>query len=116
MDSLAAYQVLREPRHETLRVRGIDIHLTRWGPAPSESAPPIFLLHGWLDCGETFQFVVDALQCEWPLVALDWRGFGRSEWPQDGYWFPDGQLVPETSCTSAQCNRVSVGSSGPALP
>ena len=89
MDSLTSYQVLREPRHETLRVRGIDIHLTRWGSAPSESAPPIFLLHGWLDCGETFQFVVDALQCEWPLVALDWRGFGRSEWPQDGYWFPD---------------------------
>jgi pimeloyl-ACP methyl ester carboxylesterase len=22
-------------------------------------------------------------------VAPDWRGFGRSEWPQQGYWFPD---------------------------
>jgi pimeloyl-ACP methyl ester carboxylesterase len=22
-------------------------------------------------------------------VALDWRGFGRSAWSQDGYWFPD---------------------------
>jgi pimeloyl-ACP methyl ester carboxylesterase len=22
-------------------------------------------------------------------VALDWRGFGRSEWPTEGYWFPD---------------------------
>jgi pimeloyl-ACP methyl ester carboxylesterase len=32
---------------------------------------------------------VDALQRDWPLVALDWRGFGRSEWPQQGYWFPD---------------------------
>jgi pimeloyl-ACP methyl ester carboxylesterase len=50
---------------------------------------PIFLLHGWLDSGETFQFMVDALQRDWPLVALDWRGFGRSEWPQQGYWFPD---------------------------
>ncbi len=89
MNSLAAYQVLREPRHEILRVRGINIHLTRWGPPPSESAPPIFLLHGWLDAGETFQFLVDALQRDWPLVAPDWRGFGRSEWPQQGYWFPD---------------------------
>jgi len=65
------------------------MHLTRWGPEPSESLPPIFLLHGWLDSGETFQFMVDALRRDWPLVALDWRGFGRSEWPQQGYWFPD---------------------------
>jgi pimeloyl-ACP methyl ester carboxylesterase len=89
LDSLTAYQVLRQPRHETLRVRGLDMHLTRWGPEPSGSLSPIFLLHGWLDSGETFQFMVDALQRDWPLVALDWRGFGRSEWPQEGYWFPD---------------------------
>jgi pimeloyl-ACP methyl ester carboxylesterase len=89
LDSLTAYRVLRPPRHETLRVRGLDMHLTRWGPEPSESLSPIFLLHGWLDSGETFQFMVDALQRDWPLVALDWRGFGRSEWPQEGYWFPD---------------------------
>jgi len=65
------------------------MHLTRWGPEPSGSVSPIFLLHGWLDSGETFQFMVDALRRDWPLVALDWRGFGRSEWPQQGYWFPD---------------------------
>jgi pimeloyl-ACP methyl ester carboxylesterase len=65
------------------------MHLTRWGPEPSESVLPIVLLHGWLDAGETYQFMVDAMQRERPLVALDWRGFGRSEWPQQGYWFPD---------------------------
>jgi pimeloyl-ACP methyl ester carboxylesterase len=86
---LTAYQALRQPRHETLRIRGLDMHLTRWGPEPSGSVSPILLLHGWLDTGETFQFMVDAMQRDWPLVALDWRGFGRSEWPQDGYWFPD---------------------------
>jgi pimeloyl-ACP methyl ester carboxylesterase len=89
LDQVTAYRVLRQPRHETLRVRGLDMHLTRWGPEPSESVSPIFLLHGWLDSGETFQFMVDAMQRERPLVALDWRGFGRSEWPQQGYWFPD---------------------------
>ena len=65
------------------------MHLTRWGPEPSDSALPAFLLHGWLDSGATFQFMVDAMQRDRPLVALDWRGFGRSEWPQQGYWFPD---------------------------
>jgi pimeloyl-ACP methyl ester carboxylesterase len=65
------------------------MHLTRWGPEPSDSVSPLFLLHGWLDTGETFQFMVDAFRRNWPVVALDWRGFGRSEWPQQGYWFPD---------------------------
>jgi len=49
----------------------------------------VFLLHGWQDTGDTFQFMVDAFEEDWPLVALDWRGFGRSGWSQDGYWFPD---------------------------
>jgi len=85
---VCAYRVLRAPRHETLRIRGIEIHLTRWGPL-LDSASPAFLLHGWLDTGDTFQFMVDAFRRDRPLVALDWRGFGRSEWPQQGYWFPD---------------------------
>jgi len=89
MDEATAYEVRREPRHETLPIRGLDIHVTRWGPPPSESAPPVFLLHGWLDAGATFQFLVDAFRRDRPLVAPDWRGFGRSEWPREGYWFPD---------------------------
>jgi pimeloyl-ACP methyl ester carboxylesterase len=81
------YRVLRPPRHETVRLRGLDMHLTRWGPEAAE--PQAILLHGWLDSGDTFQFLVDALAQDRPLAALDWRGFGRSEWPQQGYWFPD---------------------------
>ena len=65
------------------------MHLTRWGPAPSATESPVFLLHGWLDAGETFQFMVDAFKKNRPMIAPDWRGFGRSEWPQQGYWFPD---------------------------
>jgi pimeloyl-ACP methyl ester carboxylesterase len=89
LETVTAYRVLRRPRHEILRVRGLDMHLTRWGPEPAEAVPPIVLLHGWFDTGDTFQFMVDALRRDWPLVALDWRGFGRSERPQQGYWFPD---------------------------
>jgi len=33
--------------------------------------------------------MVDALKGDLAMVAPDWRGFGRSEWPQEGYWFPD---------------------------
>lgn len=80
--------MLRAPRHETVRIRGLDIHLRRWGPAPADAAP-VVLLHGYQDTGDTFQFLVDAFEREWPLAALDWRGFGRSDWAGDGYWFAD---------------------------
>ena len=86
---MGAYQVRRAPRHAAARVRGLEMHLTRWGPPASESSPPVLLLHGWQDTGDTFQFMVDRFARDWPLVAPDWRGFGRSEWPQEGYWFQD---------------------------
>jgi pimeloyl-ACP methyl ester carboxylesterase len=47
------------------------------------------MLHGFLDAGGTFQFLVDALKKERPIVALDWRGFGLSQWAPDGYFFHD---------------------------
>jgi len=96
------YTPLRTPRHEQLNVRGLKHRLTWWGPP---SAAPIVLLHGFQDCGDTWQFLVDCLPADWSLVAPDWRGFGGSEWAPGGYWFPDyladleallDQLVPDT--------------------
>jgi pimeloyl-ACP methyl ester carboxylesterase len=34
-------------------------------------------------------FLVDAFARDRPLAAPDWRGFGRSAWSQNGYWFAD---------------------------
>ncbi|HEY3785657.1 MAG TPA: alpha/beta hydrolase [Steroidobacteraceae bacterium] len=81
-----SYQPRRIPRHEFLMLRGVKHRLTWWGEA-SES--PVILLHGFMDCGDTWQFLVDCLPVDWSLVAPDWRGFGGSEWPAGGYWFPD---------------------------
>ncbi len=81
-----SYQPRRAARHATIRLRGLDHHLTHWGRG---SAPPLVLLHGWLDTSDTFQFVVDAFAHEHPIVAPDWRGFGRSAWQGGPYWFPD---------------------------
>jgi pimeloyl-ACP methyl ester carboxylesterase len=47
------------------------------------------MVHGWQDTSDTFQFMVDEFAHDWPLVAPDLRGYGRSEWPREGYWFPD---------------------------
>lgn len=81
--------MLRAARQETVRIRGLNLHVRRWGPEPSRREPPVFLLHGFQDTGDTFQFLADAFERDWPLIALDWRGFGRSDWSQNGYWFPD---------------------------
>lgn len=70
-------------------VRGLNYHVTTWGG--DAAGPPLVLLHGWMDVGASFQFVVDALRRERLVVAPDWRGFGRSAAPPgtDSYWFPD---------------------------
>lgn len=80
------YVARRVPVLETLRLRDLDFQLYRWtGTDPD----PIVLLHGWGDTGETWQFVADAMSQRHTLIAFDARGFGRTRWPQDGYWFPD---------------------------
>jgi len=83
---LQTYLPRRAPEALELRLRGLRHHVTRWAGTDVE---PVFLLHGWMDTGDTFQFLVDALPEERTCIAPDWRGFGRSEWPADGYWFPD---------------------------
>ena len=80
------YQPRRLPRTEWLEIRGLRHRVLRWGPVSDD---PLILLHGWADTADTFQFLVDALQEDWPMLALDWRGFGQTEWAPDGYWFPD---------------------------
>lgn len=83
-------QILYQPRVRCRsvkrRVRQVDYHISEWGDA---GAPPLILLHGWGDCGASFQFLADELQHEWFLVAPDWRGFGDSRQRAESYWFPD---------------------------
>jgi len=83
------YTPRRIHRSEFLTLRGLRHHLLRWGQ-PRAGQPPLVMVHGWMDVGASFQFVVDALRAEREIIALDWRGFGLSEAPgADCYWFPD---------------------------
>ena len=69
-----------------LRLRGLRFHLRCWG---AEDAPLLIYCHGWLDTTATFSDVGERLGARFRVVALDQRGYGYSEWPVDGYWFPD---------------------------
>ena len=80
------YRPRRVPRSQRCAVRGMEYHVTRWD---GDFASPIVLLHGWMDTGATFQFLVDELPTGWSCAAPDWRGFGDTSWAPGGYWFPD---------------------------
>ena len=81
-----SYEPRRPARQEMLRIRGLEYRVLRWGP---ESGDPVLFLHGWADSADSFQFIADEIEPDWPLAAIDWRGFGYSEWNPGGYWFPD---------------------------
>ncbi len=84
--STKMYQAHKLGRSEFITIRGLRYHIHLWG---DDAKPKLFLFHGWMDVGASFQFLVDAFKKEWHVIAPDWRGFGLSEWPQDGYYFPD---------------------------
>lgn len=90
------YAPARAATSRSVPIRGLSYHLEAWGdPAlAAPERPMLLLLHGWMDVGASFQFMVDALAAiegerRW-IVAPDWRGFGRtSSGGGDSYWFPD---------------------------
>jgi pimeloyl-ACP methyl ester carboxylesterase len=97
-----SYRPLRTLQNQSLTARGLTFHLYRW---PGGDPTPLVLLHGWGDSGETYQFLVDCFTADRTCVAIDMRGFGRTQRPADGYWFPDyladldallDQLAPDT--------------------
>jgi pimeloyl-ACP methyl ester carboxylesterase len=83
------YLVQRPSRSEFVPIRNHQYHVHIWG-TPSPNLPPLVMVHGWMDVGASFQFVVDALKQDRYVIAPDWRGYGHTTGPAtDNYWFPD---------------------------
>lgn len=78
------YQARHPARSEFLELRGLTYHLNCWGERSLVSAgnPPLVMLHGWMDVGASFQFLVDEMHAlgaaDRFIIAPDWRGFGLS--------------------------------------
>jgi len=85
------YQPIRHSRSEFHGIRGLRYHVRVWDASPERPcAGTLVMLHGWMDVSASFQFLVDALQRNWRVLAPDWRGCGLTDRPQaDCYWFPD---------------------------
>lgn len=76
---------MKSSASEYIDVYGRRLHVRVWG---KQTAPLLVMLHGWGDISASWQFVVDALQRDWRIVAPDWRGFGESEWYGEPYYQP----------------------------
>ena len=90
------YAPLRASRSLHVPVRTVQYHVHQWGDASlaTPDRPALVLVHGWMDVGASFQFVVDELaRLEGErrfVVAADWRGFGGSTGGEvDAFWFQD---------------------------
>lgn len=73
----------------TVRLPGDGVHLTAdiFG---EPDAPPVLLLHGGGQTRHAWTGTAKALaQAGWKSVALDLRGHGDSEWPENGDYDPE---------------------------
>jgi pimeloyl-ACP methyl ester carboxylesterase len=87
--AVPAYAPRRTARSTTLALRTLPYHVLQWG-TPQPGVPPLVMVHGWMDVGASYQFVVDALTTDRWVVAPDWRGFGLTpSGGADSFWFPD---------------------------
>jgi pimeloyl-ACP methyl ester carboxylesterase len=65
---------------------GVRLHYAERGDRGGE---PLILLHGWPDSWFTFSLLLPRLHPGLRVFALDQRGFGDSERPQEGYAIDD---------------------------
>jgi len=86
MDEVKAYRPLKSSHAFHYTIRGVRYAVRMWGPKKARS---LVLLHGIRDTSASFQFIVDALQMEWRIIAPDWRGHGGSDRTNYEYWFHD---------------------------
>jgi pimeloyl-ACP methyl ester carboxylesterase len=83
------YQPERACRSEFVPIRHLRYHVRTWGE-PQAGQAPLVMVHGWMDVGASWQFVVDAFVQDRYVIAPDWRGYGLTELAHtDNYWFPD---------------------------
>ncbi len=73
-------------RTHALTINSLRHTCYTWG---NPKKPSLFLIHGWMDTGASFDFVCRYLQKDFYCIAPDLRGFGRSAHTPNplGYFF-----------------------------
>jgi pimeloyl-ACP methyl ester carboxylesterase len=70
---------------DTFTSRYIDTGDLRQHAVTGGDGPPLLLVHGWPETWYAWRLLMPALAREFQVVAVDQRGMGLSDKPQDGY-------------------------------
>lgn len=75
-------------RDDIVLANGMTLHYREWvGDGPRNDRAPILLLHGLASAAHIWDFTAPLLATDRRVVALDQRGHGLSQKPDDGYDF-----------------------------
>jgi pimeloyl-ACP methyl ester carboxylesterase len=67
----------------------LRLHYVDWS---NSSAPPLLMVHGGRDHCRNWDWLAEALQRDWHIIAPDLRGHGDSEWSKDGTYMMAGYV------------------------
>ena len=70
---------------ETFTSRYVDTGEVRLHAVIGGVGPPVLLIHGWPGSWYYLRLVMPALARDFEVIAVDQRGIGLSEKPDDGY-------------------------------
>jgi pimeloyl-ACP methyl ester carboxylesterase len=70
---------------DTFTSRHIDTGEVRLHAAIGGEGPPLLLVHGWPQTWYQFRLLMPALARDFEVIAVDQRGIGLSDKPEDGY-------------------------------
>jgi pimeloyl-ACP methyl ester carboxylesterase len=70
---------------DTFTSRYIDTGDVRLHAVIGGDGPPLLLIHGWPETWYYWRFVMPELARDFEVIAVDQRGIGLSEKPEDGY-------------------------------
>jgi pimeloyl-ACP methyl ester carboxylesterase len=70
---------------DTFASRYVDIGELRLHAVVGGEGPPLLLVHGWPQTWYAWRLVMPALARDFEVIAVDQRGVGLSDKPQDGY-------------------------------
>ncbi len=81
---------IAEPTHRYVEVEGLKLHYLDWGGDPDKRT--FVLLHGGAAHVHWWDGVAPLLTPYGRVLALDFRGHGRSQWAKDGMYGPPSYL------------------------
>jgi pimeloyl-ACP methyl ester carboxylesterase len=70
---------------DTFASRYIDTGELRLHAVTGGEGPPLLLIHGWPETWYAWRFVMPALARDFEVIAVDQRGIGLSDKPENGY-------------------------------